>query len=311
MPTPSNKTADRIQETCENVAAQIIKELDAGVCPWAKPWKGGSSTPMNALTGSAYSGVWNPLVLMLAGSQYGDSRWAGASQWWKAKNPVRKGEKGTGIFFPRFKCSTCSVPVGRGKRCKNGHPIVKDSDKYFSGFGSSGVFNKQQTASPIAREPVKAVDPAEGFARAAALVKGLDADLRHGGGRAFYDIRQDYIMVPEAGCFNTVADYWATMLHEHAHWSGAKDRLNRKGITNFTFFGSSEYAYEELVAELGSAFLCHHIGVAREGLLGNHAAYIASWKKRLQEDPTVIHKAATEAGRVMRFLLDKGEGAKG
>ena len=148
-------------------------------------------------------------------------------------------------------------------------------------------------------------------ARAAALVKGLDAEIRHGGGRAFYNIRQDFIGCPHPGQFNTVADYWATMLHEHAHWSGAESRLNRDGITKFSFFGSETYAYEELVAELGSAFLCHHIGVEREGLLDNHAAYIASWKKRLQEDPMVIRKAATEAGRVMRFLLDKGEGAKG
>jgi antirestriction protein ArdC len=304
MSNPSSK----IEQTCEKVAAQIIAALDAGVCPWAKTWTGAGVLPENALTGHVYGGVFNPLVLMLAGSAFGDNRWAGASQWFKSRNPVKKGETGTGIFFPRFKCSACHVTVGRGKRCKNGHPIVKTSDKYFAGFGSSVVFNNQQTRSPLATEGVKEVDPAVGFERAASLVANIDADMRHGGGRAFYSIREDYIMVPEAGQFNTPADYWAVVLHEHAHWSGAKDRLNRKGIVDFSFFGSSEYAHEELVAELGSAFLCHHIGVAREGLMDNHAAYIASWKKKLKEDPMVIRKAATEAGRVMRFLLDKGEG---
>ena len=311
MTTPRQKAADKIQATCETVAAALIEELDAGVCPWAKPWTGGGVCPENPITGRTYGGVFNPLVLMLAGSTYGDSRWAGASQWFKSRNPVRKGQKGTGIFFPRFKCSACHVTVGYGKRCKKGHPIVKASDKYFAGFGSSVVFNNQQTKTPLASPDVVAVDPEVGFARASSLIKGLDADIRHGGGRAFYNIRQDFIGCPNPGQFNTVADYWATMLHEHAHWSGAESRLNRSGITDFSFFGSAEYAYEELVAELGSAFLCHHIGVERDGLLGNHAAYIASWKKRLQEDPMVIRKAATEAGRVMRFLLDKGEGAKG
>jgi antirestriction protein ArdC len=305
----SRKT-DRIEETCETVATQIITSLDAGVCPWAKTWTGGGVLPENPITGRTYGGVFNPLVLMLAGSAHGDNRWAGASQWFKSRNPVRKGERGTGIFFPRFKCATCDVTIGYGKRCKNGHSIEKAADKRFAGFGSSVVFNNQQTANPLPVEGVEDVDPAVGFERASSLVKGIEADMRHGGGRAFYSIREDYIMVPEAGRFNTPADYWATVLHEHAHWTGAKGRLDRKGIVDFTYFGSSEYAYEELVAELGSAFLCHHIGVAREGLMDNHAAYIGSWKKRLQEDPMIIRKAASEAGAVMRYLLDKGEGKK-
>ena len=302
----------RISETVSVLSNLIIEALENPDADgkWVMPWdKGASGRPTNVITGAEYAGGFNYFTLMMFGSNYGDQRWAGAGQWKKSGNPVKQGEKGTPIYFPRFKCSTCGVLVGRGKKCRNGHSITKKGEKSFCGYGSSYTFNNQQTVNPLPGIEVEDVNPEVGFEQAAAIVENMGADLRHGGGRAFYRPSEDFIMVPEAGAFNTVADYWATVMHEHAHWTGAASRLNRDGIVKFSGFGSKAYAYEELVAEMGAAFVCNHIGVKREGLFDNHVAYLASWKKALKEDPDCIRKAAQEAGAVMRFLLKEKKGA--
>ena len=99
------------------------------------------------------------------------------------------------------------------------------------------------------------------------------------------------------------ADFWATSLHEHAHWTGHASRLDRPGITDFSGFGSEAYAFEELCAEIGAAFVCKHIGVTRTGLFENHVAYLASWKKKLEDDPSAIRRAIQEAGKIMRHIV--------
>ena len=306
---------ERIKETCKDIAAQIDEALSnpppegtRWVMPWDKSLAGGM--PLNIVTGRAYGGNFNGFMLMMAGIRFGDNRWAGASQWKKSGNLVRKGEKGTPIFFPKLACNSCGRPCGFAKVCKpcGANLKVKGATK-FIGFGSAYTFNNQQTTSPLPSAEIEEVDPKVGHEAAAALVEGIGADFRHGGGRAFYSPREDYIMVPEAGAFTTVADYWATTIHEHAHWTGAADRLNREGIVKFSGFGSQVYAYEELVAEIGAAFTCAYLGVKREGLMDNHVAYLANWRKALKDDPTVIQRAANDAGKVMRYLIDKGEGS--
>jgi antirestriction protein ArdC len=294
-----------IQETEQATADALIAAIENAEAggKWVMPWDAAEGVPVNPTTQRPYAGGFNYFVLMMGGLRHGDNRWAGASQWKKAKNYVREGEKGTGIFFPRFKCAKCGGNVGWGPKCRNGHSVVKAAEKQFSGWGSSQVFNNQQTERPLPRAEREDVDPTVGHEAAAAIVAKMDADLRHGGGRAFYSVREDFIMVPEAGQFKTVADYWATVMHEHAHWTGAQSRLSRDGIVKFTSFGTEDYAYEELVAEMGSAFVCKHIGVEREGLFDNHVAYLASWKKKLREDPGAVRRAAQEAGKVMRYLL--------
>ncbi len=233
---------ERIKETCKDIAAQIDEALSnpppegtRWVMPWDKSLAGGM--PLNIVTGRAYGGNFNGFMLMMAGIRFGDNRWAGASQWKKSGNLVRKGEKGTPIFFPKLACNSCGKPCGFAKKCKpcGANLKVKGATK-FIGFGSAYTFNNQQTTSPLPSAEIEEVDPKVGHEAAAALVEGIGADFRHGGGRAFYSPREDYIMVPEAGAFTTVADYWATTIHEHAHWTGAADRLNREGIVKFSGF---------------------------------------------------------------------------
>ena len=305
---------DKLNQTCERVTALIIESIEAAEAAgtqWKPSWNRGSFFPVNATTERAYGGIFNPLCLaLIAEANFdGDNRWAGFGQWKKSGNPVKRGQTGTPIWFPKMACADCGTPVQPWlKKCRNGHNLMRKGATSFVGWGSAQVFNNQQTRSPLAAVEVKDVDPSVGFERMAAIVGNLGADLRHGGGRAFYRPSEDFIQMPEAGTFNTPQDYWATSIHEHAHWTGHADRLNRKGITESNGFRGEDYAFEELVAELTAAFVCQHVGVERDGLIEHHASYLAAWKKRLTEEPEALRKAASLAGASMRYILDNGEG---
>lgn len=298
------------EETDARIANDLIKALDkhaANPIGWKMPWNVSASNPGNPITGRSYSGSYNAVVLMFAAMNHGgDQRFAGFGQWKKDGRPVKQGETGVSIFYPIFKCSACGKPAGFGKRCGGrggcGAEFKKPADKTMVGFGESKVFNNQQTTNPLPAQVTKDVDPAEGFAAADTLVKKSGADLRHGGGRAFYSPSGDYIQVPNPGDFNTVADYWSTVLHECGHWTGHASRLAREGITRPDGYSVEAYAYEELVAEIAASFLCKHVGVERPGLDEQHVAYLASWRKRLSEDPAIIRRAVGEAGKVLRYL---------
>ncbi len=306
-----SKSADIVANATTGVLSLI---LDAMTNPvdgrWEMPWHRGNFMPINATTNRAYTGVMNPLLLGIKALEFGgDNRWAGFGQWRDSKNPVRKGQTGTPILFAKQACAECGAYVFYNqKKCKRGHALDKREAVRFVGWGSSKVFNNQQTVTPLATIEIPDVDASVGFEKAASLITNLDADLRHGGGRAYYSPREDYIGMPEAGSFHTVADYWATNLHEHAHWTGHASRVGRKGITRPSGYSNADYAFEELVAELTSAFMCHHLGIRREGLIDNHAKYLASWKQRLTEEPEALQRAASQAGTAMRFLLEHGEG---
>lgn len=299
---------EKIEEANGKITDYVIKAFknpEAFEVPWHA-----MTNPMNICTGKEYKGNFNAFMLQMESAIYGDNRWGGFSQFKKKGNPVREGEKGTVIFFPRLNCSGCGKQVGFAKKCKGcGKELKTAGDKYCTGWGTSYVFNNQQTENPLPPEVREEINPEESFKKAAAFVKNIGADVRDGGGRAFYRPSDDFIGMPNANLFKHAAGYWATSLHEHVHWTGHESRLKRDGITKFAGFGSESYAFEELVAELGAAFLCTHLGVKREGLIDNHTAYVASWIKILENDTSAIRKAATQANAAMRYLLDKGEGA--
>lgn len=298
--------AATFEETDERIAQQLIASMDDAIArgvKWVAGWDRTSGFPTNPTTGRTYGGSYNGIILLMAAAQFGDSRFAGYGQWKKAGNKVKTGEKGIAIFFPRFACAACGKAIGFAKKCGGcGKAIVKASDKRMVGFGQSTVFNNRQGENPMPSVERPDVDPTVGYEAAAAIVEKAGADVRHGGARCYYSPTEDFVGMAPAASFTTMADYWSTLLHEHAHWTGAASRLNRPGITEFSGFGSESYAYEELVAEISASFLCKHTGVTREGLDDQHAAYLASWRKALSDDPAIIRRAVGEAGKVLRYL---------
>ena len=178
--------------------------------------------------------------------------------------------------------------------------ILKGVEHEYSFLKWYYVFNLEQTEGiPIEAPPIKPIEEVEAF------IEAIGANVTHGNTRAYYLPKFDQIHLPDPEDFKTMEDYYAVALHEHTHWTGHELRLNRPLVTKF---GTEEYAEEELVAELGAAFLCSHLQVTPY-LREDHAAYIKSWSKVLKEDKRAIFTAArkaTEAADYLR-LFSRGE----
>ncbi|WP_342163114.1 ArdC family protein [Methylobacterium sp. SD21] len=265
------------------VTDQIVATLEAGTseqwqCPWHR--KGGSSLPVNALTGRAYRGI-NTLMLWCAEQtqSYGDPRWATYKQWAELGAQVRKGERSTLITF--FK------ELGEDE---DGRRRVVARASY--GFNASQVEGAPEAGEPLPASEWVIPEVFEGF------VERTGADVLRGGEMACYIPDQDLIRIPSRSSFHTAHGYASTMAHELVHWSGAKGRLDRELSGRFR---SHAYAAEELVAELGSAFLMAELGLEATPH-PTHASYIASWISLLRSDPKAIFTAASAASKAAGYL---------
>ncbi|ATF95453.1 DNA primase TraC [Cedecea neteri] len=279
------------KDVYQTVTDSIIEALEMGVKPWMCPWKRNgmvSGIPSNLSTGTAYSGI-NIMLFWCSAAKPGfnDSRWLTYKQAQEQGAHVRKGEIGTtGIFY---KMLEKEIDDGQIERI----PMVK----------SFTVFNVEQIdglslgegAVPQAGE---AFDP---LPYVETLFQRTGADITERGQQACYRPITDEIWLPERHLFDDAANFYATGLHELVHWSGARSRLNREKEGRF---GSEGYAFEELIAELGSAFLMADLGVRGEV---QHGSYIASWLKALRGDKRYIFKAASAASKAHCFLMAYGE----
>lgn len=278
----------------ETITNDIIVELEKGVAPWVKPWEDGGGMPLmpyNAASGHRYRGV-NVLLLWRASHMkgYRHPAWVGYHQAHELGGYVKKGEKATVVvyastFIPR---DERNKPEEEQKRV----PFLKQRD----------VFNVEQTAnlpdhltrSPEPKPLPEAIDAVDGFLRT------IGANVLHGGNRAAYSPHFDLITLPEPEKFRSAPDYYATSLHEHTHWTGHKSRLNRDFSGRF---GDESYAAEELVAELGAAYLSATLSIP--GKL-QHAEYIGNWITLLRHDARAIFTAASRATDAANFLEAKG-----
>ncbi|WP_071604548.1 ArdC family protein, partial [Dickeya dadantii] len=266
----------------------IITALEAGVKPWTCPWQrvpGMSGLPSNFATGIAYSGM-NIMLLWCSASEqgFGDPRWMTYKQAQAVGGQVRKGEHGTtAIFYTTLE-----------KENEDGEIDQIPMLKTFT------VFNVEQIDGlPLATEVVSHAETFEPLPQAENLFRRSGARIIEKGQNAFFKPLTDEIWLPERHLFSDAANFYATGLHELVHWSGAKTRLNREMKGKF---GSDEYVFEELIAELGSAFLMADLGIVGEV---QHESYIASWLKALKNDKRYIFKAASAASKAHRYLMDK------
>jgi antirestriction protein ArdC len=285
----STKTAPK-NDWYADVTDRIIAALEAGPGEWAKPWKsmGVNGMPRNGKSNRQYNGV-NIWLLALAG--YSDARWYTFNQAKELGANVRKGEKGTKIVYWQFIAEKDENGVETGKKI----PLLR----VFT------VFNREQVEGLPADvgEAAPSINPADTHAEAMTALEAVGADVRHGGDRASYSLAEDCIRLPNVEQFHMVEHYLATRAHETIHWTGAEGRLNRDLKNRF---GSDAYAMEELVAEIGAAFLCARLGV--EGEL-QHPKYLAHWLKVLRGDKYAVFGAARAAQQAVDFILNADEGA--
>lgn len=286
-----------ISSLYEQVTNDIIVQLEAGAPPWVKVWdsEAGGFLPANAATRRQYSGINIAILWSVAGRHsYPTHEWMTFKQALELGANVRKGEKATQIVF--VKQLTRSDEHVKDTSNEGAEDIR--SPKKVTVLKTFAVFNVAQidglipSVSPLAIE--RAVD--EHFTRVQEFVGRAGVEVTHGPYEPCYIPSLDSVCLPVREAFHANENYYATLLHECVHWTGAGHRLNRELRNRY---GSKEYAAEELVAELGAAFLCAHLGVKGEI---RHAGYIGSWLKLLTEDMRAIFTAAAKASEAANYL---------
>lgn len=277
------------------ITNQIVSELEKGVRPWLKPWNAehaaGRITRPLRHNGTPYQGI-NVVMLWSAAvaAGYAAPIWMTYRQAQELGANVRKGEKGSLVVFANT--------ITRTKTNADGN----EEDREIPFMKGYTVFNVEQIEGLPTQFHASAqprLDPVQRIDRAERFFTATGANIRHGGNRAYYSVSDDYVQMPPFETFRDAESYYATLAHECTHWTRHKSRLERDfGRKNW---GDEGYAMEELVAELGSAFLSADLDLTPEPR-DDHAAYIASWLKVLKDDKRAIFTAASHAQRAADFL---------
>lgn len=275
----------------ERVTATIIAALEQGTRPWTKPWGTGPAARPLRHTGEPYAGI-NVLILWAEAQArgYASPTWMTFRQALEFGAHVRRGERGTTVVYANSVSRT--ETDDRGEDVERQIPFLK----------SYTVFSVEQIDGLPDRFHAPCHDPLpveQRIARADAFFARVGADVRHGGAQAYYAIASDHVQLPPFAAFCDAEAYYATLAHELGHWTRHPSRLDRD--LGRERFGDEGYAREELVAELGAAYLCADLGLSAEPR-EDHAAYIASWLEVLRSDPRAIFAAAAHANRAIAFL---------
>ena len=284
------KTAKR--DVYALITDRILNRLEAGIVPWQKPWAGGNQSPRNLISRKKYRGV---NTFLLHAMCYASPYWVTFKQAKELGGNVRKGEKATPVVFWNW----------IEREDKDGKPQKIPFLRYYSAFNVDQC-DGLESALPAPTEEQRTPDP---ILSAEEILKSMSdcPPIAHGGGRAAYIPAEDRIVIPHAGTFRSDEEYYSTLFHELTHATGHTSRLNRKGLNDseageWSAFGSTPYAQEELVAEMGAAFLCGQVGIV-ERTLDNSAAYIQGWLKRLRDDQRLVVQAAAQAQKAADYIL--------
>lgn len=291
----------------QQITQQIVAALEHGTLPWRRPWKSARrGRHSNVASGNAYTGV-NPLLLELQALQHGfdSTLWATFGQWKKLGGCVKKrpdhvprGKWGTQIVFYK--------PVAKTVVNDDGD----EEEERFSLLRTYTVFNLDQVDGDALDKfrPEEVAEPQfdkYGFEKAEELITACDVDLRHGGDQAFYRRPTpegawpdhddgDFIQMPVKSAFHLPTDYYEVLFHELAHWCEVRTGWDHE---------KHGYAMGELAAEISACYLSVEIGMPLIHEIDNHISYIKSWLKEMNDDPSFIFKASTQASKVTDFLL--------
>jgi antirestriction protein ArdC len=291
------------QDIYTRVTAGIVAALEEGVRPWVKPWSveqvAGRITQPLRHTGQPYRGI-NVLILWSDAVAKGfmSPFWLTYRQAVAMSACVRKGENGSAVVYADRIRKTGLDAKGQ------------EIEEEISFLRAYTVFNADQVEGlpqPFYASPADPLPLGERIDSTEAFVAATQAELHHGGNRAYYAPGTDRIQLPPFESFHDVQSYYATLLHELTHWTCHKSRLDRD--FGRKAFGDSGYAREELVAELGAAFLCADLGITAEPR-EDHAAYLGHWLEVLKDDKRAIFQAAAYAQKASDFLWDLSAGTQ-
>jgi len=298
-PNPLDKMKDgerlssgKLDEVYKSITQKLIKAIEtADGDKWEAPWYKVGAFPKNPTNKNRPYSNTNLLFLLMAQEDKGYTKpyWATYKQWEKSGGQVRAGEKGSKILVPR---------VYKGKEDAEGNK--REGGVFYS---VATVFNVDQVDGVDIEEMENKFPKLSEEQRVSQLegaIKEIGAKITEAvSDRAYYSPSKDEIVLPKFENFKSPLDFYATQAHELMHWTGHTSRLNRP---NMNYFGSPEYAYEELVAEIASAFFMAAHGLSAEPQ-PQHAMYLASWLKRLKSDPDALQKAVSDAQKAVNFAI--------
>lgn len=285
-------------EIQQRITDQIIVALSSGkLPPWRKPWssKANVGTPMNIVSRRTYRGI-NPLLLSIHQDRYNfESKYYATFEQWKRlggkvmarPSDVKPGEWGATIIYYNIVTKSYEDPRS-GIEMEKSFPILRA----FTVFSIDQVEGSHLNQYRADKEIVVETDFVN-YAPAEEFIAGLNADIQHGGDKAFYRPLTDEIRVPKKESFHSIEDYYLTVFHELAHWTE-----KRCGWTG-------SYAEGELRAEIAGCFLMSELGVPQSNDLNNHFAYLENWLLALKNDPKFIFRASTAASKAVDYLLGR------
>lgn len=300
----------KLNKMREQIANRFIAALQEERIPWHQEWQN-VIAPYNAVTGRGYRGLnyfWLACIAM--DKNYADPRWCTFNQAKDKGWKVIKGEKGTRVeFWSMYDTKTKKkLTPSQVKKLRDTLELSEFHDRVKPISNVFTVFNGEQLDGipKLKVESRRLFSTAELIELRDRLLKNMELRLREGGNEAFYSPTNDYVNMPMIERFDGAYSYMSTFLHESAHASGAKHRLNRDLSGKF---GSESYAKEELRAEIASAFTASATGIKYEQspTMENHAAYIQNWIKVLENNPNELFAAIKDAEKISDYLLEKGE----
>lgn len=270
------------------ITDRVVAMLEAGTVPWHKGWTGGAAVPMNAVTKKEYRGFNH---FFLRSACFASPYWMSFKQAQERGGNVRKGEKGMPVIFWKRSEYTKSNAAGEDET-RQGFIL-----RYYTVFNVAQIDGLKMDLPEIPRAEHNTIAEAE------AIVANMPKrpKIEHGPARCYYRPSTDTVNMPEMGLFSKVEEYYASLFHELTHSTGHETRLNRRPSTEIRRFGDKEYSREELVAEMGAAFLSAACGI-EPATIENSAAYLQGWLAVLKEDSKAIIHAAAQAQKAADFI---------
>ncbi len=269
----------------DRITDRIVTLLTEGTVPWHKPWKAQTGWPRNFVTNNSYRGI-NVFLLLSMG--YESPYWLTYRQAIIHGGTVRKGEKSCPVVF--WKRVAIDAP---GSDENQQIPVLRlyhvFNTMQCDGIGEAPE-SKKSTESPVGK-------PAE-------IVANMPQKplIKHGMAQAFYSPAEDLVGLPLQNRFEKEEAYYSTLFHELVHSTGHRTRLHRLTLSEKAGFDSDPYCKEELIAEMGAAFLCGHAEIS-ERTIDNSVAYLNGWLRKLKTDRTLLVHAAAQAQRAVDFIL--------
>jgi antirestriction protein ArdC len=274
----------------EMITQRMIDRInETGTLPWKKPWASVSMLPRNLISKKPYRGV-NVFMLHMLG--FASPYFLSFKQVTELGGKVRKGEKSCFVVFWRFVDAEEQDKPDAKSYCML---------RYYRVFNAEQCEGLPTSKVPVIEVPKRKHTPLE---IAEELVRSMPnpPSIKHGCRNASYSPSLDLVKMPDPETFHSGESYYAALFHELSHGTGHTNRLARKAIMEPNGFGTDSYSLEELVAELGSSFLCGHCEILPK-VEANTAAYLKGWLKRLKAEPSMLITAGGQAQKVYDYVV--------